>query len=120
MDDALRIVVRARRRKRVWLVTAVALLPILLVMSYIGSIGAICWGQSSGVVSTATTNQIPELYWHPMGMYLTEGGPGSIYVVQFLHWCTWAGDHDDTWQQSWSEARADYQEHLDEISKGEQ
>jgi hypothetical protein len=99
---------------------AILLMPFLLVTSYVGSIGAICWGQSSGVVSTATTNQIPGWYYHPLNLYLTEGRPGSIYVVQFLHWSSWVGDHDDTWQQHWEEVKAEYQEHLDEISKGEQ
>ena len=104
MDDVARLIRRARRRRWFCYVGGVALLPILIVVSYIGSIGAICWGQSSGVLSTATTSRIPEWYIHPFGMYLTKGGPGAVHILHFVTWCDWVGDHDDDDQDdSWQE-----------------
>jgi hypothetical protein len=119
MDEATRLIRRARRRKWLWCLGGSALFPIALAMSYLGSIGALCWGQSTGVLSTATTSRIPDWYFYPFGMYLTKGGPGAVHILQFVSWCSWVGDHDDSWQESWEGTRADYEEQLQEISNGE-
>jgi hypothetical protein len=92
---------------------------VALATSYIGSIGAIHWGESSGVLSAATISRIPDWYAIPFWMYLMNGGPGSVRIWQFVTWCHWVGDHSDSWHERWNEQKANYLDNLEDFSNCE-
>jgi hypothetical protein len=91
---------KARRRKRAWIVAAIVLLPVVLILSYVGSIGAIVFVTSTGK-ATSVVRKVPDAYYQPLQAYTREDRPGALAIMMFLGRCEWAGGSDLTWDEYW-------------------
>jgi len=111
-DEVAQFLMRSRRSRILRIATAIVLAPVLLLVSYVGSIGTVCLANAAGI----STENVPGWYAAPLNFYVVEQGPGWLHIVKFAQYCSWLGEdeHTRTWDEEWSEIEREILETAEE------